>query len=127
MAYIHACMNAPVIKTYINVIKKGWLTTFPGLMVEAVQRHLPKSIQTTMGHLHRVHQNLQSRTKITPAMIMNETDEEPKLEPTQQIHNREHHISINIVNFQELNGMISTDQTRRFPITSGQGNTSIMI
>ena len=81
MAYLHACMNAPVIKTYINAIKIGWLTKFPGLTVKAVQQHLPKSIQTTMGHLHRVQQNIQSTTKITPAMIMNETDEEPKLEP----------------------------------------------
>ena len=44
---------------------------------------------------------------------------EPELEPPGQIHNKEHHISINVVNFQELNGMISTDQTRRFPITIG--------
>ena len=52
---------------------------------------------------------------------------EPELEPPRQIHNKEHHISINVVNFQELNGMISTNQTGRFPITSGQGNTCIMI
>ena len=37
MAYLHACMVAPVFKTYINDIKNNWLTTFPGLTVEAVK------------------------------------------------------------------------------------------
>ena len=60
MVYLHACMNAPVVKTYINAIKKGWLATFLGLTVEAVQRHVPKIIPTTMGHLHRVRQTVQS-------------------------------------------------------------------
>ena len=60
-------------------------------------------------------------------MIMNKMEEEPELEPPRQIHNSEHLISINIINFQDLSGMISTDQTGRFPTTSGQGNTCITI
>ena len=54
MAYLHACMGAPVVKPYINAIKNNWLTTFPGLTVEAVKRHLPKTIQTTMGHMLQI-------------------------------------------------------------------------
>ena len=54
-------------------------------------------------------------------MIMNKTEEEPELEPPRQIRNREHHISINVANFQELNGMISTNQTGRFPILVVKG------
>ena len=53
-------------------------------MVEAVQLHLPKTIQTIMGHLHRVRQNVQSTTKITPALIMNKTDKEHAFEPPQK-------------------------------------------
>ena len=60
-------------------------------------------------------------------MIMNETDDEPLLEPQQKTHNRKHYIGINFINFQELNGMISTDQTGQFPITCGRGNTHIMV
>ena len=37
MAYLHACMNDTVVKTYINANRKGWLATFPGLTVETVQ------------------------------------------------------------------------------------------
>ena len=80
MAYLHACMGAPVVKTYINAIKNNWLTTFPGLTVEAVTRHLPKTIQTTMGHMHRVRQNIHSTQKVTTTMIMEETEDEPTLD-----------------------------------------------
>ena len=60
-------------------------------------------------------------------MIMNKTNDEPPLEPPQKINNQEHYVGINIVNFENLNGMISTDQTGKFPITSGRGNTHIMV
>ena len=55
--------------------------------------------------------NIQSKTKITLEMIMNETNDEPLLDPPQKIHNREHYVGINVIDFQQLNGMISTDQT----------------
>ena len=58
MAYLHACMGAPVVKMYINTIKNNWLSTFLGLTVEAVKWHLRKTIQTTIGHMHRVRQNV---------------------------------------------------------------------
>ena len=80
-----------------------------------------------MGHLHWLRQNIRSTTKITLEMIMNETDEEPPLELPQKINNREHYVGINVVNFEDLNGMNSTDRTGQFPITSGRGNTSIII
>ena len=81
MAYLHVCMGAPVVKTYINAIKNNWLSTFLGLTVEAVKQHLPKIIQTTMGHMHQVRQNIRPTQKITSPMIMNETEEEITLDP----------------------------------------------
>ena len=127
MEYLHACMGAPVVKTYTNAIKNNWLTTFPGLTVEAIKQHLPKTIQTTMGHMHRVRQNVQSTQKITSSMIMEESEEEIILEPPRQLIDRHHNVSINTINMEKINGMINTDQTGRFPIMSGQGNTSIMV
>ena len=58
MAYLHCCMNAPTVKTYTHAIKMNWLSTFPGLSVEAVQKHLSKSDKTSMGHLHRIRKNI---------------------------------------------------------------------
>ena len=127
MVYLHACMGVPVVKTYINNIKNNWLTTYLGLTVESIKRHLPKTIQTTMGHMHRVKQNLRSTQKVTSTMIMNETEEETGIKKTRQLINQQNQVSINTIQFEELNGMISTDQTGQFPITSGQGNRQIMV
>ena len=80
-----------------------------------------------MGHLHRIRKNLQSTTKITLQIIINETTDKPALDPPQKIHNREHYVCINAIDFPELNGMISTDQTGCFSITNGQGNTHIIV
>ena len=60
-------------------------------------------------------------------MIMNKTEVEPMLEKPQQPINQQHQVSINTTQFEELNGMISTNQTGQFPITSGKGNTQIMV
>ena len=85
MEYLYACMGAPVVKTYINVIKYNWLSTFPGLTVELVKWHLPKTIQTTMGHMHWLRQNMRPTQKIASPMIMNETEEEITLYPPWQL------------------------------------------
>ena len=60
-------------------------------------------------------------------MIMNKTEDEPPLDPPRKIKNWEHYVGVNVVNFKDLNRMISTDQTGKFPITSGRGNTHIMV
>ena len=127
MVYLNACMEAPVVNTYINVINNNWLSTFPGLTVESVKRHLPKTIQTTMEHIHRIRQNIWLTQKITSSMIMDEMEEEITLHPPQQFIDRQHNVIINTFNMEELNGLISTNQTGWFLITSGQDNTYIMV
>ena len=47
-------MGAFPVKTYLEAIKEGWLSSFPGLSVEAVRKHLLKSAQTVIGHLHMI-------------------------------------------------------------------------
>ena len=54
-AWHHATLGAPPERTLLSTIKKGFLTTFPGL-TEATLKHLPKSEQTTMGHMKRIAQ-----------------------------------------------------------------------
>ena len=57
-AWHHATSGAPVITTIIWAINSNWLLSFPGLTATGIQKHLPKSIQTTMGYLHKVRRNL---------------------------------------------------------------------
>ena len=48
------------------------MTTFPGLTAAGVRKHLPKSIQTTMGHMRKVRQNIRSTKDFTVEEIMDE-------------------------------------------------------
>ena len=41
--------------------------------------------------------------------------------------NREHQVGIHVIDFEELKGVIATDKTVRFPITSQLGNAYIMV
>ena len=52
--YHHSIMGAFSVKTYLEAIKEGWLSSFPGLSVEAVKKHLPKSTQTVMGYPYMI-------------------------------------------------------------------------
>ena len=52
--YHHSIIDAFPVKTYLEAIKEGWLSSFPGLSVEAVRKQLPKPAQTVMGHLHMI-------------------------------------------------------------------------
>ena len=59
---------------------------------------------------------------------MNEEEKDPEIiPPEKQPLNREHQVGIHVIDFEELKGVIATDQTGRFPITSRQGNAYIMV
>ena len=62
-AWHHATLGAPVVTTLIKAIDKNWLTLFPGLTSNGIQKRLAKSIQTTMGHLHKVKKIYGRQTK----------------------------------------------------------------
>ena len=74
-AWHHATLGAPVVTTLIKAIDINQLTSFPGLTSNGIRKHLPKSIQTTMGHLHKVRKNLQPTDKVTTEEIIEEVAE----------------------------------------------------
>ena len=49
--YLHQCAFSPTPHTWIQVVKNGHFKTWPSITVDAIQRYLPKSEATTMGHL----------------------------------------------------------------------------
>ena len=50
---------------------------------------------------------------------MNEEEKDPEIIPLgKQPFNQEHQVGIHVIDFEELKGVIATDQTGRFPITS---------
>ena len=87
-------MGAPAVTTLIRAINNNWLTSFPGLTANGIRKHLPKSIQTTMGHMHKVRQNIRSTKAVTMGEIMDERkdskDPSEDYLPPQEIKNRDH-------------------------------------
>jgi hypothetical protein len=127
MAFLNATIGSLLVKTLCNAIDNDWLTFFPGLTSSAIRKHLPQSISTAMGHVHMIRKGIRS-TKPTVNEIMNEEiDPEPPLEPPRQINNREHNVEVTTIAFEELKGIMATDLPGRFPTTSGQGNSYVMV
>jgi hypothetical protein len=128
MAYLNAAIGSLPVKTLCNAIDNDWLTSFPGLTSAAIRKHLPKSISTTMGHLHMIRKGIRSTTKPTISEIMNEELEpEPVLPPPIRVTNRQHIVAVDIIPFEELKGIIATDLPGRFPTTSAQGNAYVLV
>ena len=83
-----------MVSTLIRAINNNWLTSFPGLTADGIRKHLPKSIQTTMGYMHKVRQNIRSTKVVTDSEIIEENKD--KLDPSEDylpprtINNRDH-------------------------------------
>jgi hypothetical protein len=128
MAFHNATIGSLPVKTLCNAIDNDWLTLFPGLTSKAIKKHLPKSISTTMGHLHMIRKGIRSTVTPTINEIMNEElDPEPELQPPRHITNRQHFVGVETIAFEDLKGIIATDLPGRFPTTSGQGNSYVMV
>ena len=131
--YLHRAAGYPVKKTWLQAIKDGFFTTWPGLTVALVSKFLPEtSEETAAGHLHRRRQGIQS-TRL-PVVERTNTIEmlEPELPGQGKLHhNRQQRVGVHLVANDELiielNGTISTDQTGRFPIVSQKGNSYTMV
>jgi hypothetical protein len=128
MAYLNATIGSLPVKTLCNAIDNDWLTSFPGLTSKAIKKHLPKSISTTMGHMHMIRKGTRSTTKPTVNEIMDEElDPEPTLDPPRHITNRQHYVGVETIAFEDLKGILATDLPGRFPTTSGQGNAYVLV
>ena len=126
--YHHTTLGCPAPSTLLRAIRRGHLTTFPGLSTQLISKHLPKSIATTLGHQDQEAKNLRT-TRMAPATrddpILLDDDEDdddvaPKLAP------RSHQISVLLVDNQHHLKSYS-DQTGRFPVPSSRGNNYIFV
>ena len=73
------------------------------MTVDNARRHLPKSIQTSMGHLARVRKNVRSTKEIEPTVyeLMNKEEKDPEIiPPGKQPLNRKHQVGIHVIDFE---------------------------
>ena len=115
--YLHAAAGFPVKDSWVDAIKAGNYTTWPGLNVKVVNRYFPESDETQKGHMKKQRQNIRS-TKVKE-IINQEEDATPK-----SSKKKEHDVYIRIFNVEET---IHTDQTGCFPANSSSGNKYIMV
>jgi hypothetical protein len=66
----------PVKETWIDAIKAGNYTTWPGLNVKVVNRYFPESDETQKGHMKKQRQNVRS-TKVKETLNQ-EKDDSPQ-------------------------------------------------
>ena len=119
--YHHATLGSPVPSTLLRAIRRGHLTTFPGLTTDLISKHLPKSIATALGHQDQEAKNIRSTSSITFDIS---STADPDLAPT--LEPRSHTISAMLFSNDSILKSYS-DQTGRFPIPSSRGNHYIFI
>jgi hypothetical protein len=89
-----------------------------------VAKHLDDTKETAMGHLDKRRQNIRS-TKPKQNTI---ADLEPEIPgPSFIKKDRTQRVGVHLVGMEDLNGMIASDQTGRFPIVSCKGKQYIMV
>jgi hypothetical protein len=54
----HAAAGFPMKETWLKAIKAGNYLTWPGVTAKTVNRHFPKSEETTQGHMKKQRQNV---------------------------------------------------------------------
>ena len=57
--YLHAALFSATSASLLKAIKQGFLKTWSGLSENLIKKHLEKSMNTTMRHLHMRIQGLQ--------------------------------------------------------------------
>ena len=142
--YLHSCAGWPVTETWCAAIANGNYSSWPHLSKFTgptwIRKHLPKSRETTMGHMKAIRSNTRPTTRSTTKAKNNDEkditkDEDdgsvPVLAPprTQLERQKGHHIAFGLIDLskeKELKGLVSTDLPGRFPFTSSKGNNYIM-
>ena len=135
--YLHAACFAPVPSTWKKAIQNNNFITWPGLTVDLINKHLPPSIATVRGHVHRERQRLQS---LKSPIIKNENNTHPTVKreddrvddaddvfPTSPSPNiKTNQVAYVLINREEISTAYQ-DLTGRFPIRSARGNEYVMI
>jgi hypothetical protein len=122
--YLHAACCSPVPSTFIKAIKNNHFTTWPGLDVELITKHLVPTLATTKGHLHQERQNLQSTKDQSQ---VSSTDMDNDFFPTSDTPNRKTNDVVYSITQFEPKDRAYMDLTGRFPYQSSRGNTYILV
>ena len=123
--YFHAICMFPTLRLWRNKILQGNFISWPGLNPELL-RHLPKSINTYLGHMRHEAKNLRS-TKLVPPMdssLAADLEEDPI--PADFPYQRQHECYVTIMDM-DPTSTAYLDLTGSFPYVSSRGNRYIFV
>ena len=138
--YLHACAGFPTKATWTKAINQDYYIGWPGLTASRVTKYLPKSEATVMGHQKLTRQGVRSTYKGANDDYEHLADNEDCLSskgasrtklPLEAIGRQRSvmvcSVPIKDMRLKGLKGMIGTDQTGRFPVTSDRGHKYVFI
>ena len=124
MRYMHAALGFPTKETLLAATRAGFLTSWPGMNVTAINKYFPESVETQKGHMKHQRQGVRS-TKIP--QLQADVSEEEKADIEKRIKElKQKHRDI-FVQIWEEKQVVYSDQTGKFPTTSSRGNKYLMV
>eukprot|EP00536_Pseudo-nitzschia_multiseries_P010137 jgi/Psemu1/25118/gm1.25118_g len=135
--FYHAAAGYPTKERWARAIERGSFATWLGLTVQRVNRYLPLTEETTMGHLQMVRQGIQSTHKPNKSKNKTTADTEPPRVDQKKIHN----VCVDIVATNEMQPtnhagpgtkdepkeLIAWDLPGRYPVTSRRGHQYVFL
>jgi hypothetical protein len=112
--YLHKALFSPTKAAMLQAVKEGHLLTWPGLMEDAINKHLKLTPATAMGHMNQRRQNIRS-TSTAPI--------EKQQPPDTDLCTKTHLVYAVVVD----QGQLYTDLTGKFPVRSSKGNSYVMV
>jgi hypothetical protein len=112
--YLHKALFSPTKSAMLQAVKDGRLIIWPGLMEDAINKHLKLTPATSMGHMNQRCQNIGS---ISKAPI------EKQQSPDTDLGTKTHLVYAVVVD----QGQLYTDLTGKFPVRSSKGNSYVMV
>jgi hypothetical protein len=115
--YLHKTMSSPNKSALLQAVRKGHITTCPGLTEVTINKHLKMMPVTAMGHMNQKRQNSCS----TKNEIMSDLEDETVTPVSSGL---KIHLAYAMVIDQ---GQIYTDLNGRFSARSSKGNWYVMV
>jgi hypothetical protein len=112
--YLHKALFSPTKSAMLQAVKDGHLITWPGLMEDAISKHLTLTPATAMGHMNQRRHNIRSTSK---AQIETQPTPDTDLGTKTQL------VYAVVVD----HGQLYTDLTGKFPVRSSKGNSYVMV
>jgi len=123
VAFWHATLGSPTIKTLLNAVRKNYLKMIPKLTTSIISANIPNIAATAKGHLHMNRQGIRS-TKLYPSTA---EEEDNDLQMEQSYAYAVDYNDNMLTQVIDISPTIHTDLTGKFPVTSHKGNNYVQV